>query len=240
MPPVRRTSGAAHPLVLVPGLTCSPRIWASQIPALWPFGPVTVADHARASHVDAIATSILETAPPRFALAGVSLGGYIAFALWRAAPERITRLALIDTQATPDDAETAAARLRAMELERAGKSGAIIEVAFPTLVHPDHEDDDALRELMRVMREETGLEGALNQLEAARTRPDSRPDLPGISVPTLVLVGAGDRLTPVAKSREIAEAIPGARLAIIEDAGHMALVEQPERVNAELVRWLSD
>src|SRR5262245_2873546 len=93
------------PIVLVPGLNCTARLYAEQIPVLWDFGPVTIADHRRDDHVAAIAAHILATAPPRFALVGLSMGGYIAFAIAREAPERVARLALLDTSARPDRAE---------------------------------------------------------------------------------------------------------------------------------------
>src|SRR5579883_3245029 len=90
------------PTVLVPGLNCSARLYAPQIPALWRFGPVTVADHTRDDSMPAIAARILASAPPRFALAGLSMGGYIAFEIMRQAPQRVLRLALMDTSARPD------------------------------------------------------------------------------------------------------------------------------------------
>ena len=87
------------PIVLIPGLTCSARLYADQIPTLWRFGPVTVADHTRDDNMAAIARRILAAAPPRFALAGLSMGGYIAFEIMRQAPQRVAKLALLDTGA---------------------------------------------------------------------------------------------------------------------------------------------
>jgi pimeloyl-ACP methyl ester carboxylesterase len=124
------------PIVLVPGLNCSARLYAEQIPALWGFGPVTIADHRRHDNVAAIAAHILATAPPRFALVGLSMGGYIAFAIVREAPERVARLALLDTSARPDTAEQSERRRGLIALAEGGRfSGELPDLLFPVFVH---------------------------------------------------------------------------------------------------------
>jgi pimeloyl-ACP methyl ester carboxylesterase len=226
------------PVVLVPGLYGTPRLYADQLPALWRSGPVTVADHTRHDDIDAIAAHVLSTAPPRFALAGLSMGGYVALAIHRAAPERIDRLALLDTQATADDDEQRAMRRRNQGLEREGRADEVLDGSWPILVHPDRQGDHALKEVVRGMRAATGDDAAVRQLQAIMDRPDARPQLPGIAVPTLVLVGDGDRLTPPERARELADAIPDARLAVVPGAGHLSALERPEAVTRELVAWL--
>jgi pimeloyl-ACP methyl ester carboxylesterase len=226
------------PVVLVPGLYGTPRLYADVLPELWRCGPVTVADHTRHDDIDAIAAHVLSTAPPRFALAGLSMGGYVALAIHRAAPERIDRLALLDTQATPDDDEQRAMRRRNQELERAGRADDVLEGSWPVLVHPDRRGDEALKDVVRGMRATTGTDAAVRQLQAVMDRPDARPQLPGIAVRTLVLVGDGDRLTPPERARELADAIPDARLAVVPGAGHLSTLERPEAVARELVAWL--
>ena len=226
------------PTLLVPGLTSTPRLYEAQIPALWQFGPVMVADHRRDDSIAAIARRVLEHAPPRFSLVGLSMGGYIAFELLRQAPRRVARLALLDTTAPPDAAEQSARRRELIELARSGRFGEIADLSYPLLVHPDRLADQPLRELVRGMAQDTGAEGYIRQQTAIMTRCDSRPDLTAIGCPTLVLVGESDQLTPPALAQEIAAGIASARLIVVPASGHLSPLEQPQRVTAELVEWL--
>src|SRR5579871_1623559 len=123
------------PTVLVPGLNCSARLYAEQIPALWRFGPVTIADHTRDDSMAAIARRVLAAAPPRFALAGLSMGGYIAFEVVRQAPQRVARLALLDTSARADTPEATVMRHAQMTLAGAGRLGEVVEQQFVRTVH---------------------------------------------------------------------------------------------------------
>lgn len=227
------------PIILVPGLLCSPRLYASQIPVLWQFGPVTVADHRRDDTMDAIAQRILATAPARFALAGLSMGGYIAYAILRAAPERVTRLALLDTSARADLPEQSERRKSQIELARSGRLAEISETLWPLFVHKDRQGDAALKKIILQMADETGADAFVRQQMAIMTRPDSRPDLPKIKCPTLVLVGDGDQLTPPKLSEEIAGAIPNSRLVVVPDSGHLSTLERPDAVNKALVEWMN-
>src|SRR5262250_1408549 len=165
------------PIVLIPGLTCSPRLYADQVPALWRFGPVTVADHTRDDSMDAIASRILASAPPRFALAGLSMGGYIALTIVRHAPERVQRLALLDTSARPETPEQTARRKPQFALAEAGRFAEVPALQFPVFVHRNRQNDEALRERVRLMAEETGAQAFLRQQHAIMTRPDARPFL---------------------------------------------------------------
>jgi len=226
------------PIVLVPGLNCSARLYAEQVPALWDFGPVTIADHRRDDNVAAIAARILATAPPRFALVGLSMGGYIAFAIARQAPERVARLALLDTSARPDMPEQSERRRGMIALAEGGRFGEVPDLLFPVFVHRNRQGDAALRAIVRTMAEETGPDAFVRQQRAIMTRPDCRPQLASIRCPTLVLVGDGDELTPPMLSEEIAAGIAGARLVRVPDCGHLSTLEQPEPVNRALVTWL--
>ncbi|MDP1881407.1 MAG: alpha/beta fold hydrolase, partial [Bradyrhizobium sp.] len=154
------------PILLVPGLVCSPRIFAPVIPALWRFGPVTVANHIRDDNMGAIARRILAEAPPRFALAGHSMGGYIAFEIMRQAPERVARLALMNTQARPDTPEAGDRRRGQIGRAQAGEYRAIIEELFGVFVHPSRRDDTGLRRLVHDMSEDVGPEAFVRQLTA--------------------------------------------------------------------------
>jgi pimeloyl-ACP methyl ester carboxylesterase len=230
---------APLPTLLVPGLLCSARLYAAQIPPLWQFGPVILADHRRDDSMAGIARHILDQAPPRFALLGLSMGGYIAFELLRQAPARIARLVLLDTTARPDTTEQTARRRTLIEHSNAGGFEQVADLLYPALVHPDRLGDAGLREQVRCMAAETGAEAFIRQQTAIMHRADSAPDLASIACPTLVLVGDADRLTPPEHAREIAAGVRGARLVVIPDSGHLSALEQPERVNVALVDWLS-
>ncbi|MGH8616262.1 MAG: alpha/beta fold hydrolase [Burkholderiales bacterium] len=229
---------AALPVVLIPGLLCSPRFYAAQIPALWRSGPVTVADHTRDDSMTGIAKRILADAPPRFALAGHSMGGYIAFEILRQAPDRVARLALLDTSARADTAEQTAKRKEQIAQAQAGHFGEIPDLLYPNFVHPGRREDAALRGIVHAMAEDAGAEAFVRQLTAIMQRPDSLPGLPAIRCPTLVLVGDQDVPTPPERAAEIAAGIAGARLVTIPDCGHLSAIEQPEAVTQALEAWL--
>jgi pimeloyl-ACP methyl ester carboxylesterase len=227
------------PVLLVPGLCCSARLYADQIPALWRFGPVQVADHTRDDNMAAIAAGILNDAPPCFALVGLSMGGYIALTIQQQAPERVQRLALLDTSARPETPEQTARRRPQMALAEAGRFAEVSALQFPVFVHRNRHGDETLKERVRLMAEETGAQAFLRQQRAIMTRPDARPLLPSIKCPTLVLVGDGDELTPPLLSEEIAAGITGSRLVVVPDCGHLSTMERPEAVTKALTDWMT-
>ena len=226
------------PLVLVPGLLCSPDLFASQCNVFAGQRQVLVADHTRSDTVAGIARDILAAAPERFALAGLSMGGYVVMEILRQAPERVARAALMDTAPQPDTPERSADRRRLIEIARTEDVRKVQKLLLPRLVHPGRLADMALCERVLAMADWTGLDAFARQQEAIIARPDSRPSLGAIACPTLVLVGEQDALTPVATAREIAAGIPGSRLTVIPDCGHLSTMEQPEAVNAVLAEWL--
>ncbi len=228
------------PLLLVPGLLCSARLYAPQTTALWPYGPVTVADHRRDDDIKAVAARILETAPPRFALVGLSYGGYIAFEIMRQAAGRVEKLALLDTQARKDTPEQTAARYAFITMAEEGRLKDVVDTLYPRFVHKDRRGEKALRDIVDAMAAETGPEAFARQEKAIISRPDSRPHLAAIECPTLVLVGDADELTPPDLAQEMTDGIAGAKLVIVPDCGHLATVERPEAVNAALIEWLTD
>jgi pimeloyl-ACP methyl ester carboxylesterase len=232
------TDADALPIVLIPGLTCTARLYAEQIPALWRFGPVTIANHTRDDSMAAIARRILAAAPPRFALAGLSMGGYIAFEIMRQAPDRVAKLALLDTGARGDTPEQTDRRKIVIALAKSGRYAEVPDIAFPVYVHRSRHGDTALKEIVRTMAEETGAEAFLRQQQAIIGRPDSRPGLPAITCPTIVIVGEGDEATPPELSREIAGGIAGSRLVMIPDSGHLSTLEQPQAVTKALLEWV--
>ncbi|MBB4376522.1 Pimeloyl-ACP methyl ester carboxylesterase [Bradyrhizobium sp. Rc3b] len=226
------------PILLVPGLASSARIYAPVIPALWRFGPVMVANHIRDDSMAAIAARMLSEAPPRFALAGHSMGGYIAFEIMRQAPERVSKLALINTQARPDTPKATARRRGLMERARRGELRALREESFPELVHPSRRDDADILKLVHAQDEDVGVEGYLRQQTAIIARVDSHPTLAAIKCPTLVLTGDADNTIPNALSREMAAGIAGARLKVLDRCGHLPQAEQPEATVRALTEWL--
>ena len=226
------------PILLVPGLGGSPRIYAPVAPALWRHGPVTVANHIRDDNMGAIARRILAEAPPRFALAGHSMGGYIAFEIMRQAPDRVAKLALLNTQARPDTPEAVTRRRGQIGRVQADDYHAVLDELFPGFVHPSRRDDAALRKLVHDMADDIGAEAFVRQQTAIMGRADSRPTLAWIKCPTLVLTGDEDNTIPNSLSKEMADGIRGAKLVILPDCGHLSQPEQPEAVAAAPVEWL--
>lgn len=226
------------PVVLVPGLGCSPRIYDPQIPALWRQGPVFIANHARGGDMAAIARRILAEAPLRFALAGHSMGGYIVLEMFRQAPERIGRLALLNTSARPEAPEVSEKR-RAMIAEvKQGGYRAVMDRLFANFVHPSRTGDAALKKIVLDMADDVGPDAFVWQLEAITGRTDSRPTLATIKCPTLVLTSDTDNMVPVDASIEMANGIAGAKLVKIADCGHLTQLEKPQAVTDALLDWL--
>jgi pimeloyl-ACP methyl ester carboxylesterase len=227
------------PILLVPGLASSARSYAPVIPALWRFGPVMVANHTRDDSMTAIARRILSEAPPHFALAGHSMGGYIALEIMRQAPERVVKLALINTQARPDTPEATERRRGLMARAKRGELRAAREEMFPEMVHPSRRDDARIRQLVHEQGDDVGVEGYLRQQTAIIERVDSRPTLATIKCPTLVLTGDQDNTIPNAFSKEMADGIAGAKLVVLANCGHLPQPEQPEATAQALVEWVS-
>jgi pimeloyl-ACP methyl ester carboxylesterase len=227
------------PLVLLPGLLCDRALWEDQILHLGRLGPVIVPDLTGQDSVAGLAASVLAMAPPRFALAGLSMGGYVSFEILRQAPERVARLALVDTFARPDSPEQHERRLALMELAKKGKFKGVTPRLLPLLVHPDHLNDPKISATIQEMAERVGREAFLRQQRAILDRPDSRPDLARIAVPTIIIIGREDALAPLDRSEEMAALIPDAKLAIIEHCGHLATLEQPAATTALMRLWLT-
>jgi pimeloyl-ACP methyl ester carboxylesterase len=227
------------PILLVPGLNCSPRLYAAQIPALWRLGLVIVADHRRDDTIAGIARRILATAPSHFRLAGLSMGGYIALEIMRQAASRVVKLALLDTSARPETPEQTERRGKLIGLAEAGRFSEVNNFLWPILVDPSRQKDASLRAEIDKMAEETGAEAFVRQNRAVIGRADSRPTLGSIPCPTLMIVGEHDMLTPPAHAEEIAKGIPGAKLVTLAGSGHMSPMEKPEEVTKLLVDFFA-
>jgi pimeloyl-ACP methyl ester carboxylesterase len=226
------------PIVLVPSLNGSARLYAPQLAELWRLGPATIADHTRDDTMAAIARRLLDSAPPRFHYIGLSMGGYLAFEIMRQAPERVLKLAVLDTSARADVAEIRELRRERMLLAESGRFDAVIETTWEPLVHPSLRGGGALKAIHVAMCRDVGPQAYVRQQKACLARVDSRPMLGAIRCPTLVIVGAEDEPTPPELAEEIAGGIPGARLIKVPECGHFSTIERPEIVTRELIAFL--
>jgi pimeloyl-ACP methyl ester carboxylesterase len=226
------------PLVLLPGLLLTEKLYGEQIAPLADVA-ITVGDLTQDDTMVGMAARVLATAPERFALCGLSMGGYVAFEIMRQAPERVERLALLGTQARPDSEEARERRLSMIEQAEKGDFDGVLARLLPLFVHPERHRDERLMGLIGAMAKTVGRDAFLRQQHAILYRIDSRPSLAAIACPTLVLCGRQDALTPAPLHEEIAAAIPHATLAILPHCGHLAPLERPEAVTAQLRAWLA-
>jgi len=231
---------ARQQLVLIPGLLCDALVWQAQVAALSDIAECWIADHTRSHTMREIAAQVLRHAPFReFALAGFSMGGYVAFEILRQARHRVRRLALLDTSARTDTPEQSQRRLGFISLAERGRFLGVTDALLPMLVHPSRLGDPELVATIKKMAKETGVEGFIREERAIMSRTDSLSILSSITCPTLVLCGRQDALAPLERHEEMARAIPGSRLEIIEACGHLSTLERPAEVSAALRRWLS-
>jgi pimeloyl-ACP methyl ester carboxylesterase len=226
-------------LILLPGQLCDSALWSAQVPALADIAEIRVADLTLDDTVEAMAERVLADAPPRFAVCGLSLGGYVAFEILRRAAERVTHLGLMNTSARPDTVDRSAERERSVRAARIGTFKGVTAHFLPSILHPAHAADPKMAEVVLAMTERVGRVAFEKQQNAAILRPDCRPLLSRIRCPTLVVGGAQDQVTPPGLQTEIAIDIQDARLEILDPCGHLAPIEQPDRVNRLMRAWLA-
>lgn len=226
-------------ILFVPGLNCTAALFKPQIEALGGRARCSVADHTVAADLGTIAAEILSKAPDRFALVGLSMGGYVAYEIMRQHPERVTHLVLLDTRAQPDTEEDAERRRRTLALARDGRFEQLHAILWPRLVHPDRLADAALENTVVGMMRDTGSEGFIRQQTAVLNRREYRPLLRTFAVPTLVAVGAEDVITPPEHSQELARLIEGTIYREIPDCGHLSSLEKPQDVSRLLDDFLA-
>ena len=226
------------PLLLVPGHLCDHALWAHQTRHLADVADMTVATMDGGPSMEAMARTILAKAPARFAMAGLSMGGFVALEIMRQAPQRVERLALLDTAASGNSPAQIERRHKYIGLLRSGGFETLLTEFTPMLVHPAHLADTTLMGEIGRMTRRIGPDLALAQQQAMLDRVDSRPSLAKIACSTLVMCGRQDALTPLAGHEEMAELIPDAKLVVIEDCGHMSPMEKPEAVTAVFRYWL--
>lgn len=226
------------PLILLPGLLNTEQLWADQVVGLGSERPVRVYRTDSFDSLFKLASSILEDAPERFALAGLSMGGYVAFEIMRQAPERVDRLALVDTTARPDSLEQSTRRTSAIAEALENGLDEIINNLLPSLLDPKNIENRNLITIIKQMAHKIGVEGFINQQRAILSRPDSRSDLANIHCPTIILVGLNDRLTPLNFASEMQSRIPVSSLVEIPESGHLSPLENPSAVTVALRGWL--
>jgi pimeloyl-ACP methyl ester carboxylesterase len=226
-------------LVLLPGMMCDERLWRHQVADLSELCHMQVGDMGEASDIPSIARGILARCPETFALAGLSMGGIVALEMWRQAPQRIERLALLDSNFRADAPERQALRDDQIERVRAGELETVLRDELkPNYLANCHKANTELLDDVLQMGLDLGPDVFVRQSEALRDRPDSSDTLSTIDCPTLVLCGEEDELCPVSLHREMAAAIPHSQLCIIEDCGHLSTMEQPDAVTRNLRNWL--
>lgn len=231
-------AASAETVVFIPGLTCTGALFGPQINSLKE-RPIILAETCDLDTIEAMAERLLDHAPETFALLGLSLGGYIALEMIRQAPERVSRLALMNTNARDDTLAQTQLRQTQMAIVKKGGFHKIAAMQYPQLVHPARHDDTTLRQIIYDMADEVGPESYLKQQNAIIHRKDQRPHLSAIKCPTMIVAGEEDSLLPLDRCREMHEAIPHSELHIIPDCGHMSTLEHPAHTSELIQDWLS-
>jgi len=230
-------------LMLLPGLNCDAAVWAPQVAALKGQANCVIPAWGLRDTLTAMARQVLDEAPTeRFAVAGHSMGGRVALEVMRLAPQRVERLALLDTGTHPLAAGEAgekerAGRLALLKIAQAQGMRVMAQEWAKGMVHPDRIGGPIFEEVLAMFDRGSAAQYAA-QINALLNRLDAAPLLPGISCPTLVLTGRQDAWSGPAQHEAMAAAIPGAQLVIVEDSGHMTTMEQPQAVSAALAGWL--
>ena len=227
------------PLVLLPGMMCDERLFGPQVAALSSEREVRVAPIVGADRVEALAEAVLAAAPARFALAGLSMGGIVAMAVAHLAPERVERIALMDTNHLPDGGPVAAARGPQIEAVRAGRLREVVRDEMKPRYLAPGPGRGPILDLVLDMALRLGPEAFVTQSRALMARPDRTDALRALRVPALVLCGRHDALCLPSRHEAMAALIPGARLAVVEGAGHLPTLEAPEAVTRALGEWLA-
>jgi len=230
----------AESAIFIPGLLCTRDLFVPQLDELDGRLDITIGDHTLHDNIFDAAKQILEDAPERFVLAGLSMGGHISLEIMRQAAGRVIALMLMDTTARPDMPEQIKFRQELIEMSRNDGLDPVVDILLPKYLGESSQRDPQLVSTVRAMANETGIDAFARQQSIIIGRPDSRPTLGGIECPTLVIVGEGDVLTPPEISQEIASGISGAKLEIIPDAGHLSSLENPAVVNKVIKAFLDE
>ena len=231
----------SHTVAFFPGLLCDADLFTEQTKALQAAGYATVVADFSAAHqesFDAMVIDALADLPDRFSLVALSMGGYAAMKVLELAPQRVERLALLDTNVRADTPEASARRRGLLELADKGNFKGVTPRLLPLYLHKSRLDDTALTERVMRMAEGLGPEVFRRQQTAILNREDQRARLAGFHKPVLALCGREDQVTPLFLSEEIAELAPQGELVVIESCGHLSTMERPAEVNEALRSWL--
>ena len=229
----------AEPLVFLPGMMCDARLFGPQIAELSADMAVTVAPVTNGERIEEIASGLLDLLPKRFALAGLSMGGIVAMELLRRAPDRITRIALMDTNPLAETPVVAASREPQIVKVRSGRLLEVMRDEMkPNYLAPGPHRGDVL-DLVMDMAETLGPEVFIRQSRALQRRRDQQAVLRKCRVPALILCGEHDQFCPVKRHTVMAELIPYAELVVLPDAGHLPTLEQPAETTAALRTWMA-
>lgn len=226
-------------VVLLSGLTCDARYWQAELDALSDVVDVFVPELRDHDALETMAALALDATRGPLHVVGHSMGGRVAFEIVRAAPGRVRSLAVFDTGTHPATVDEPTQRQVRLDIAAADGMAGLARDWVPMMVHPDRRTDEPLIQAITAMVTGYTVEQYRGQIRALLTRPDARPLLPTIACPTLVACGRADSWSPVDQHVAMAAAIPGARLEIIEDAGHMVSMERPEATVALLTSWLA-
>lgn len=225
-------------LIMIPGTLCDGLLFQHQIKALADLANCTVADHSTADDLKQVALNILECAPGSFSVMGLSYGGIIAYEMWRQAPNRISKMILLNTTCKLPSKETQILQERLAGMALLGKFKEVTsDILKRAMLHPDCAAIPELRQLIMRMALNTGKGNFINQLKSQLGRPDSTSDLPNIKCPVLIITGRQDKVCTPELHMEMAKMIPGSTLEIIEDCGHLSTLEQPVKVNEVILKW---
>lgn len=228
------------PLVLLPGMMCDARLFAPQVEVLSQRCPVSVGDISAHDDMAALAAAVLADAPPLFALGGLSMGGIVAMEMIRQAPERIAKLCLMDTNPLAEVDAVKARRGPQIDKVRAGQLDHVMRDEMKPNYLANGPQRAGILDLCMDMALALGVDAFVRQSVALRDRPDQCDTLRRVKVPTLVICGREDRLCPVARHTLMQELVGGSVLEIIDGAGHLPTLEQPQQTTAALVRWMEE
>lgn len=228
------------PLLLLPGTLCDATLFEHQLEHLSDVVVPQAVDVHLQDNLPEVAQYVLSQVDGQFAVAGLSYGGIVAFELWRQAPERVAKIALLNTNPHPAAPQTKEAQQRFVGMAHLGEFREVTtDYLKDVMLHPDHQKDLILREKVLNMAETIGIEGFVNEVKAQLARPDATPDLPNITCPTLVLTGREDTIVPLFAHEAMHEKLPNSHLVVIEHCGHLSTMEQPQRVTDALRDWLT-
>lgn len=228
------------PLVLLPGMMCDARLFGPQIAALSPGRTVSIGDISGQDSMEAVAASVLASAPPQFALAGLSMGGIVAMEMVAQAPKRIARLALMDTNPLAEAEQVKARRGPQVARARAGGLDHVMRHEMKPNYLTDGPNRAAILDLCMDMALALGPDVFARQSVALRDRPDQQATLARVAVPTLILCGRDDTLCPLHRHELMHDLIAQSVLCVIDGAGHLPPLEQPDETTAALIRWLEE